>query len=387
MHGKQRGDFGGSRRRARGVFTRLGLLSFFITSLAWAAPGGEAWERTLVPAELKQYMEDRNHNWVLEEVRQAEIVSEAEFAERVRASNTRLLGMGFNGIALVGAKDGQSYKFSHLSMKDPAFNSKWKPFLSTILGENFSPPVWQLIVWESLKKVGHLRREIQGSVLWRAYDPAGLDIPSLVSSDHLAYRRAYISGTPLDKILASERTPGDRLHESYDKKALWEKLAELQKHAQKMLFDYGVVVDFANPGNFIVQGTGSVLKIIAVDHELLAPTEATREYYRKHGVEIPRLNVPGWDQLVHWPLVPHHLATNLNWDLNFKQVLDYIDAYHDLKGNRRRALEILAEQPEVKVELVPGRDNFGALHMAKLLLRYMPKPSCAGLLGTGPESK
>lgn len=321
-----------------------------------------------IPAELRKFLSDRGQQRLIEQFDAIPRVSPEEFTRRFDADKAKLAGSGWNGIAYRGDSN-NVYKVAHAVFGSQNVKPAWTSLttLPSVSADQFE--VHKMIDFEVSAARRPTQKELFGTLLWSAYYPQATEyLPDLISTDGFAYRRKFVPGTPLDKILHG-KNPG------YDMRKIWGEIAWYQDVAQLMLLDSGVMVDLLSPANFIVSGTHETPTLELVDHEFVAPTKQAREFYAQHGRVIPEPTFTQGFEMIRWPLMPEHIVQSKNWNLSFEQALEYVSVR---KGTTSRALAInaLASMPIWENELFP----FLVVPENVEKARELAKSNCAEIL-------
>lgn len=369
----------------------VGAAVLFFTPLTYGEQPLPSW----LSPQLAQMMESNGHGAAVQEARQIRFVSAEDFyAEFVRL-NPILLGGGYNGVAFL-TSDGKTIKISHRAFFDPLVHSEWQKFrelpfiqalpdsiwegkvgdgritmqeFKTALGilpsVGLMDPQWAHQTIETglarLRRVRSTERELLGSVLWRPFDPSHYPLPGVVTQDGLACFRPFGKGVPLADVLQSERD-GTPLHRSYSMDLVWKQFVEVQRAAEKMLLHYGVMIDLVVPGNLVIFGTGTSAHLAAIDPEIIEPTEETRLHYSKLGFVLPRLNLMGQSNAIHWPLMPNHIVSSVHWKLSYPQAVQYMRHYWGV--DHQGAIDQLAQTRRWNISMFPGMNDYSNIRRA-----------------------
>ncbi|GEM_PF-1537271 len=323
-------------------FLTLGasVSAFLFLSSSWALP---------IPPVFRQLVVDENREELIEKFEAIPVVSPEEFLNRVGPSNLRLLGNGFNGVALTDelrvVKILQDV-FKFHADQGGAWQGlqKYRPLAALIPSEETAPKKDRI---GSLNE--HvLEKETLGSLLWALVMPgAERDFPDLVSSDGMAQRIPLVEGQSLDKVLAAERRGEKPL---YDPAALWREITEILNRAERLLFRTGVTVDILNSANFLVSGSYKSPVVRLIDRELVQLSPEGYEYYEKRGFVVPRSLYATQRKLVYWPLFPDHVVFSNLWRLSLEQSLTYVRVRYGF--SKDGAAEYLSRVPKLPINFV-----------------------------------
>ena len=338
----------------------------FLTAAVLLLPGS-GWSAP-IPAELRGFLLSRGQQALVEKYESIPTATPDEVAQIFAQSKMKLAGAGWNGAAFKDP-EGHLLKLSHAIFGAPGVTRNWSAFLNLPMIKSLILPVHERIDFAEVAARRPTEKEILGTLLWAAYfSDATTYLPDLVSSDGAAYRRRFVPGTPLNEVLSAQSPV-------FDMKRIWQQVVAFQNAGERMLQDGGVMVDLLSSGNFIVSGTPEDPILELVDHEFVAPSPETKQFYAARGITLPDSPLVSQFEVIYWPLMPDHIVQSNNWKLTFDQALEYLSVRYGLRS-RQEAIARLAATPEWQYSMYPHAANYSHIKQAKAQLRN----ECAKLL-------
>ncbi len=345
--------FGGVLTTCRMHFLSIlwySILGIFISTLCFAYP---------IPKDLKEFLLENDQKALVDRFEAISEASPEEFVKALLESNPQLSGAGFNGIAIADSQ-GRISKISHAIFGNPSLRKHWAAFLEKHDVPQLKLPVHEIIRFQDIEARQSTQKELLGTLLWAMYFPhAATMLPDLITSDGFAYRRTYVPGIPLNEVLKNPQ--------GYNTRKIWEQIVRYQNLAEIMLWETGLMVDLLNAANFLISGPKENPIVELVDHEFVVPTEATRKFYKKQGIVVPKPRFFSNYKLISWPVMPDHILLSKNWALSFEQALEYLSVRYGYDF-QIQAIEKLAETPEWRIDLFSERQDYSLIRKARSLL-------------------